>query len=534
MKSSSHFFKITFFYSSLIFLLLLFMTIFSSIGSSTMITMTKNSSQGNLTLFYPLSIEKGDVVSIDAYFFLNAAMNSFLEQSFLVLRTDSYDLSSTSNSTSLLKTGHWQDNPIQNTTYSLFLKNNEKSTLLATFLLIVLTQHNSFLGNYCNQSVHCADDLYCFEGICDYCDASFQLKNSSNCQWNCGMGTQPDKQLLECVCLPDYEPTGYDSLQRLECTLINSTSACTTESCVNQTNVLTNITKTNSSYNSSDTILDDDNQVNNTIVDTTQNTSFNTTIKNGIITMTQGEDNIKKQITNLSSDSTVIYETIFNTSKEEEQQANNTSFSVRNILLEERLATAKNEQILYQKKIEQDESQQTDEEQQTQQSARLQVYSLIEKQKQETNQEISSRETKAKSSFSLKKELFVKRIKTKDNTSFIVTQVTLTIQPKKNESTIDVVEVIPKEIAQNVAELAFSLSPIILQGDPIIMWHLENVNTPVELTYTVAKNTSLTGNTVLLSGKNQSFQWDILLPLLFVPLLAGIIIFFNNFHHREE
>ena len=61
-----------------------------------------------------------------------------------------------------------------------------------------------------------------------------------------------------------------------------------------------------------------------------------------------------------------------------------------------------------------------------------------------------------------------------------------------------------------------------------------DVTEPVELTYTVAKNTSLTGNTILLAESEQSVDWDVLLPLLFIPLLAMIIIFFNHFHNKEE
>lgn len=121
------------------------------------------------------------------------------------------------------------------------------------------------------------------------------------------------------------------------------------------------------------------------------------------------------------------------------------------------------------------------------------------------------------------------------------TKVVIRIQPKENQTTIKVIEVIPKEVALSAKDLIYSVEPIILEDDPVIMWQLDNVDEPVELSYRVEKNVSVTGNTILLSDDvKPEFDWRTLLPLLFIPLIGGLVIGFSKFeesrkkNHHEE
>lgn len=99
---------------------------------------------------------------------------------------------------------------------------------------------------------------------------------------------------------------------------------------------------------------------------------------------------------------------------------------------------------------------------------------------------------------------------------------------------MDIIEVIPKEIAQTAGELTFSVVPTIIEDDPIVMWHLENVTEDIELTYTVNKNVTITGNTVALIDEEVSktnnvwFTWYMLAPILLIPLIASVITFFSK------
>ncbi|MBN1175286.1 hypothetical protein JXA48_01445 [Candidatus Woesearchaeota archaeon] len=117
----------------------------------------------------------------------------------------------------------------------------------------------------------------------------------------------------------------------------------------------------------------------------------------------------------------------------------------------------------------------------------------------------------------------------------ISTKVVIRVEPIQNQTSIDVVEVIPKEVALSAQDLIYSIQPIILEDDPVIMWHLENVDEPVELSYRVEKNVSLTGNTILLSDDvKPDFDWRTLLPLLFIPLIGGLVVGFSKFEESRK
>lgn len=146
---------------------------------------------------------------------------------------------------------------------------------------------------------------------------------------------------------------------------------------------------------------------------------------------------------------------------------------------------------------------------------------------------------KANEQVQINKEIIIKEITFDDRTTRIKSSVVLTIKPLNVENPIDVVELIPKEIAENVKELEFSPKPIVLQEDPVIMWHLENLDEDTQLEYEVKGNLSLTGNTVLVAQtvnediKGKSFPWRIVAPLLIIPIIGIIIIYFARFEPKK-
>ena len=59
----------------------------------------------------------------------------------------------------------------------------------------------------------------------------------------------------------------------------------------------------------------------------------------------------------------------------------------------------------------------------------------------------------------------------------------LTIDKGKNP---EIIESIPKDVAQNLSDVEFSEQPTeILQNDPIVKWSFQNVDAPKEITYSV-------------------------------------------------
>ena len=56
----------------------------------------------------------------------------------------------------------------------------------------------------------------------------------------------------------------------------------------------------------------------------------------------------------------------------------------------------------------------------------------------------------------------------------VSTKVTIEVFTNGYQEDVYVIEVIPKEFAQSANDLIFNIKPIILENDPIIMWHLES------------------------------------------------------------
>lgn len=78
-------------------------------------------------------------------------------------------------------------------------------------------------------------------------------------------------------------------------------------------------------------------------------------------------------------------------------------------------------------------------------------------------------------------------------------KISLRIEAKEALKDVEVVEVIPKSVAQNVAELLFGEAPRVLQADPIVMWAIPSLRAGEsrDLSYVVKKSlTELESTTI--------------------------------------
>ena len=120
--------------------------------------------------------------------------------------------------------------------------------------------------------------------------------------------------------------------------------------------------------------------------------------------------------------------------------------------------------------------------------------------------------------------------------------VVLTITPNDaKDELIEIVEVIPKEIALSASELSFNIQPIILEDDPIVMWQLQDIEETVELTYSIDKEVEVTGNTIALAEEvekevieNEPSFWETIRPLLFIPLAIIAVIYIGKRRSPER
>ncbi|MCF7799216.1 hypothetical protein K9M74_04915 [Candidatus Woesearchaeota archaeon] len=126
-----------------------------------------------------------------------------------------------------------------------------------------------------------------------------------------------------------------------------------------------------------------------------------------------------------------------------------------------------------------------------------------------------------------------------DGTTREETVITIHIQPTQELKSLDIIEHIPKGFTSRAAYLFANKPFTILQEDPVIMWHVEDVTEPVELTYAIDKTTDITGNTILLAQKandttNSFINWKLAGPLVIIPLIALLIIYSERFFSKTK
>lgn len=152
--------------------------------------------------------------------------------------------------------------------------------------------------------------------------------------------------------------------------------------------------------------------------------------------------------------------------------------------------------------------------------------------------EIKNFHENAQKKTTLTKSKFYQETIFEDATVRNETIVVLTITPQEPLQQLTIIEHIPKTFASRARYLRTNQPVDVLVDDPVIMWHLEDVSTPVELTYSIDKTTEVTGNTVLLSPTSTSSQryinWKLIGPLLIIPLIALFIIYFEKFSPKKN
>jgi hypothetical protein len=99
---------------------------------------------------------------------------------------------------------------------------------------------------------------------------------------------------------------------------------------------------------------------------------------------------------------------------------------------------------------------------------------------------------------------------------------------------VTIFEVIPKEIAQNIDEINFNIQPIIIEDDPLIMWHFEEISERVDLSYDVDREVQVNGNTVLTAEEvvRGTPLWRGLIPLLLIPIIIVGYVYFSKYARR--
>lgn len=124
-------------------------------------------------------------------------------------------------------------------------------------------------------------------------------------------------------------------------------------------------------------------------------------------------------------------------------------------------------------------------------------------------------------------------VQTEKNSSYDpqtnTTTIRVHIRPKTGMlvQNITIIEFIPKEVAQTVADISFSIDPIVLNDDPLVMWQFATVNEDLDLSYELEGEAQITGNTVVVAEniENEDSPWLIIVPMLIIPVIVILLIF---------
>jgi len=117
------------------------------------------------------------------------------------------------------------------------------------------------------------------------------------------------------------------------------------------------------------------------------------------------------------------------------------------------------------------------------------------------------------------------------------TTITIKLAPKKVMYNVSIFEDIPKEIAKSAADLIFSVQPVIIEDDPLIMWQFERLEAPVELSYTVKGEVEVVNTTTIPIAEEVTLeeikQPQVLWRLALIPIVGVILIFFSRFQKHD-
>ncbi|MBW2972335.1 hypothetical protein KY359_04835 [Candidatus Woesearchaeota archaeon] len=120
------------------------------------------------------------------------------------------------------------------------------------------------------------------------------------------------------------------------------------------------------------------------------------------------------------------------------------------------------------------------------------------------------------------------------------TRVRLSIVPVRKMYNLTVFVYIPKSIASSAGLLSFSVQPVILQSDPLVMWHFAELSEPADLSYEVAgefEGAADDTKTVAVAESTASVEreWYFdLIPLLIIPVVGFVFIFLVEIAHKRR
>jgi len=118
------------------------------------------------------------------------------------------------------------------------------------------------------------------------------------------------------------------------------------------------------------------------------------------------------------------------------------------------------------------------------------------------------------------------------------TRVSVTIVPKKPLYNLSIYEKIPKEIAAAVGDITFHASNYeVLESDPLIVWHFEELNEPATTSYSVEKQLAeedTAAITIVPVAEKIGFNLQSFIPVMIVPIVGMIAVSFNRLRFREK
>ncbi|HII72357.1 TPA: hypothetical protein HA265_06400 [Candidatus Woesearchaeota archaeon] len=120
------------------------------------------------------------------------------------------------------------------------------------------------------------------------------------------------------------------------------------------------------------------------------------------------------------------------------------------------------------------------------------------------------------------------------------TRINIKITPIQGLHNLTVYEYIPKSIAKSADDIVFSVQPEILQSDPLVAWHFDELTEELDLRYEVegeiegaARETATITLAQEIKPLDQPWYFSFI-PLLIIPILGFVFIFFVEIKHNRK
>lgn len=120
------------------------------------------------------------------------------------------------------------------------------------------------------------------------------------------------------------------------------------------------------------------------------------------------------------------------------------------------------------------------------------------------------------------------------------TKIRIKVTPIRGMKNFTIYEEIPKSIAQSAKDIVFSIEPEIIQDDPLVAWHFEELKQAKEITYEVVgehEDAHELTSTTTIAEETESLErsWFFnLIPLMIIPILGLAFVFLVQMSHRRE